>query len=93
MLGHDRKLRKHAAMLAATARLEMDMGVGDWRDTIAQMHGLLGELRETRSEESRIIEMLEARVVSLESILHRRECEYDKLQEQFCALEQPSTST
>jgi predicted nuclease with TOPRIM domain len=68
----------------------MSLGVGSWQDTIAQMNALISQLdaqrKEHRSAEDALIDQLRRHVSHLESVLARREDEYDRLQERFCAL-------
>jgi predicted nuclease with TOPRIM domain len=82
----------HVEVLARTAELELSLGVGSWQDTIAQMNELISQLdakrKEHRSAEDALIDQLRRHVSHLESVLHRREDEYDQLQERFCALQE-----
>ena len=97
MLGRRRQpdhVQEHVEVLARTAQLEMSLGMGSWQDTIAQMNELIGQLdtqrKEHRSAEDVLIDQLRRHVSHLESVLARREDEYDQLQERFCALQSPS---
>lgn len=69
----------------------MSLGVGSWQDTIAEMNDLISQLDQTRqasrSAEDMLISQLRRRLSHLEAVLHRREEEYDELQERFCALQ------
>lgn len=95
MLGrrrHPDHVEQHVEVLARTAQLEMSLGMGSWRDTIAQMNELVGQLdtqrKEQRSAEDALISQLRRHISHLESVLGRREDEYDELQERFCALKE-----
>jgi predicted nuclease with TOPRIM domain len=86
----ERNARTQAAVLARTAQLEMNLGVGSWQDTLAQMNSLLDRLQAAgkahRSAEDELLDQLRQHTGRLEAALHRREDEYDQLQERFCQL-------
>ena len=88
---HDH-MAEHVEVLARTAQLEMSLGMGSWQDTIAQMHELISQLdtqrKDRRSAEDALIDQLRHHISHLESVLARREDEYDQLQERFCALQE-----
>ena len=77
-------------MLARTAQLEMSMGVGNYQDTLSQMHILVNQLDDARKKhraaEDVLIDQLRRQLLHLESVVSRREDEYDRLQEKYCAL-------
>ena len=81
---------RHAAILARTAQLEMSLGMDSWRDTLTQMNDILDQMsrerEQQRSAEDQLIDLMRRRLSHLEAVLHRREDEYDQLQEKFCAL-------
>ena len=85
-----RRRPDHVEVLARTAQLEMEMGVGSYRDTLAQMHDLVGQLDRTRNEhrsaEDLLIGQLRQQLANLEFVVSRREDEYDRLQEKYCKL-------
>lgn len=87
-----RRIESHAELLAKTAQLEMQLDVGSWQDTISQMYALLGQIKDSRqaqrSAEDQLLDQLRLRVQRLEAVIHRREVEYDRLQERFCALQE-----
>lgn len=86
---HDKQLERHAEALAATARMELDLGVGDWQATIREMDGLLDRIaensRERQSEAELLINQLRQHIRRLEARIAWREQEYDRLEEQVCA--------
>lgn len=88
---HLEHLERYASMLAHTAEMEMSLGMGSWRDTVSQMNEILDQLARMRSEhrsaEDELIRQMKARISRLESVLHRREMEYDELQERFCQMQ------
>ena len=79
-------------MLARTAQLEMSMGVGNYQDTLSQMHVLINQLDDARKQhraaEDVLIDQLRRQLLHLESVVSRREDEYDRLQEKYCALKE-----
>lgn len=81
---------RHIESLARTAQLEIGMGVGDYADTLAQMYDLISQLEDARKKhraaEDLLIDQLRSRLGHLEAVVHRREEEYDRLQERFCVL-------
>src|SRR6266568_6300376 len=89
MLGKRRDTQRHASALAAIARMEMELGTGDWRATVGQLHELIDQMaaqtRTAQSETGQLIDEMRRRINRLEAIIHRREQEYDALQEQVCA--------
>lgn len=82
------RIRHHADILASTARMEMECGVGNWRQTIADMNELLNTLAETsrkhESETAQLVNQMRRHIARLETCIHRRELEYDRLQEEMC---------
>lgn len=70
----------------------MSMGVGSYLDTLAQMHDLISRLeterKKHRAAEDVLIDQLRRQLSHLEMVVHRREDEYDRLQEQYCALKE-----
>ena len=81
--------KRHIDALAATARMEMDLEVGDWRQTVSQLHELMDQVTEqswsAQAETERLIAMMRQRIARLEGVIYRREREYDALQEEICA--------
>lgn len=84
------RTERHIESLARTAQLEMSMHVGSYQDTLAQMHSLIGQLEDERKKhraaEDVLIDSLRHQLQHLEAVVHRREDEYDRLQEKYCAL-------
>lgn len=87
----DEHLERYASMLAHTAEMEMSLGMSSWQDTVSQMNRILDQLSQLRSEhrsaEDELLRQMKARIGRLESVLHRREDEYDRLQERFCQMQ------
>lgn len=85
-------VEQHIAVLAKTARLEMDLGMVSYQDTLSQMHELISQLDESRkasrSAEDALIDQLRRHLSHLESVVHHREDEYDRLQERFCKMQE-----
>ena len=81
-------LQHHIDALAATARMEMDLEVGDWRETLSQLHELMDQVtaqsRSAQTETEHLIAMMRQRISRLEAVIRRREREYDALQEETC---------
>lgn len=74
--------------------MEIDLDVGDWRDTVSQMNALLDQINASaqvhRSETDRLAGELRKRVIRLETVIRHREREYDALQEQICKMRDQS---
>ena len=84
----DKDLQRHVDVLAATARMEMELEVGDWRETVGQLHQLMDQIaassQSAQTETERLIGMMRQRISRLEAVIRRREREYDALQEETC---------
>lgn len=81
---------RRVEILANTARLEMRMGVGSYQDTLAEMQMLLNQLesaRKTHREiEDDLIDQLRRHCGHLEAVIHRREDEFEQIEERLSAL-------
>jgi predicted nuclease with TOPRIM domain len=82
--------QRHIEVLARTAQLEMSMGVGSYQDTLAEMHTLINRLEDARKAhrqaEDVLIDQLRKHCLHLESVIHRREQEFDRIEDRLSAL-------
>lgn len=85
-----RREQRHIDALARTAQLEMSMGVGSYQDTLAEMYSLIGRLEDARKEhraaEDVLIDQLRRHCMHLESVIHRREAEFDSIEQRLSDL-------
>lgn len=74
--------------LRETAILEMEMGIGDWQDTLEQVNRLNDTIQDANKEQRDMVSLLSGRIRHLENVIHRREEEYDHLQNDYIELKE-----
>lgn len=90
-----RRLERYAETLGHTAQMEISLGMDSWQDTLSQMYAVIDRIdqqrKEHRSAEDTLIDQLRHHVAHLEASIHRREGEYDRLQERYCRMQEDLT--